>query len=183
MSYPLASLSTVGFRRIFIPMLLLTFGMMLVMNFVAVPLETDAAPYGIISYELAGSASRSAKIVASWDDTARLRASFSLGLDYLFLVIYSTTIGLACVWAASILRSNGWRMAVIGSPLAWGLWLAAALDALENAGLTIILFGGDALCWAPIARWAALAKFAIILVGITYAFLGLIVSLANRTGK
>lgn len=181
MSHPLAGLTAGRLRSLFFPMLLLTLGMMFVLNWLAVPLETEAAPYGIISYELAGSASRSAKIIASWDDTARQLAAFSLGLDFLFLVVYSTTIGLACVWAAGVLQSLGWRLAIVGIPLAWGTWLAAALDALENVGLTIILFGGSAQFWAPIARWAALAKFAVIFAGLTYSFLGLVVYLVNRT--
>ncbi len=181
MSHPLAGLPAGRLRSLFIPMLLLTLAIMFILNWVAAPLETEAAAYGIISYELAGSAPRSAEVIASWDNSARQLAAFSLGLDFLFLLVYSTTIALACVWAAGVLQSLGWRLAVVGIPLAWGSWLAAALDALENVGLTIILFGGSAQYWAPIARWAALAKFAIIFAGLTYSFLGLVVYLVNRT--
>lgn len=181
MIHPLAGLSADRLRKFFPPLLILTLTIMLIMNWVALPLETEAAPYGIISYELAGNASRAANIIASWDESARLHAAFSLGLDFLFLVVYSTTIGLACVWAAGVLRTRRWQLAAMGVPLAWGSWLAAGLDALENVGLTIILFEGSAIFWAPIARWVAIAKFAIVFAGLTFAFLGLVVYLMTKT--
>lgn len=156
---------------------------MVVMSWVGLPLETQAAPYGIISYELAGNAPESLSILASWDEGARTHAAFSLGLDYLFLVLYSTTIGLACIWAAMVLKANNWRLAMVGIPLAWGLWLAALLDGVENVALVSILFGSDAQYWSLVARWCAVIKFGIIFIGLTYAFLGAAVYLSSKTAS
>ena len=150
--------------------------MLVVMNIIAAPLETESAPYGIVSFELAGSAARAEQITGSWDETMRLQAAFSLGLDYLFLIIYSSTIGLACIMAAAVLQIRHWPLVALGVALAWGLWLAAILDAVENAGLAMILFGGDAPLWAPIARWCAVFKFGLIFAGICYLFFGLVVN-------
>jgi hypothetical protein len=60
-----------------------------------VPLRTDAAPDGIVSFELAGTIGRAGEILASWGtlselgglsifQPARTDLAFSLGLDYLF---------------------------------------------------------------------------------------------------
>lgn len=174
MKHPFSEIPVGKLRYIFIPLLATTLLMMFIMNMIALPLETSAAPYGIISYELAGSAAKSHEIVTSWDEAAQLRAAFSIGLDYLFLAVYSTTIGLACVWAGGILLSRSTWLAAMGIPLAWGQWLAALLDAIENVGLIQILFGSSAHIWAPAARLCAVAKFAIIITGLTYAFLGLV---------
>lgn len=180
MKHPFVSIRAHSIGRIFFPLLALTLLLLVVMSWVGLPLETAAAPYGIISYELAGDVSNSLSIIASWDDTARMHAAFSLGLDYLFLVLYSTTIGLACIWAARVLQVNSWRLAAVGIPLAWGLWLAALLDAIENAGLISLLFGSQAQSWSLLARWCALFKFGIIFAGLTYAFLGAAVYISAR---
>lgn len=179
-NHPCSSLPSRSRSRVFFPLLALTILMMVVMNQIALPLETDAAPYGIISFELAGDAAASRNIIASWDETARIHAAFSLGLDYLFLVVYSTTIGLACIWTVDVLESNSWRLAGIGITLAWGLWFAALLDGIENTGLIWILFGGSAQYWAFAARWCALVKFGLIFAGLTYAFLGLAVYFSSK---
>ena len=174
MKHPFSNIPPGKMRYAFIPLLAATLVLMFVMNLAALPLETEAAPYGIISFELAGSAAKSYQIIASWDESARLHAAFNIGLDYLFLALYSTTVGLACVWAGGVLKSRAVWLAAFGVPLAWGQWLAATLDAIENTGLTLILFGGEAQFWAPVVRSAAIIKFAIIFVGLSYAFLGLV---------
>jgi hypothetical protein len=65
-------------------------------------------------------------------------------------------------------------------PLAWGQWLAAIFDAVENLALTILLFGTLAMPWPQIARLYALLKFGLIFFGILYAFYGFA---ASRVAK
>ena len=67
---------------VFLSFLALTLVLMLVLLRIDAPLQTDAAPMGIVSYELAGSVDGAQRILDSWDPTARLYAAFSLGLDY-----------------------------------------------------------------------------------------------------
>src|SRR5437899_2321809 len=83
-----------------------------------------AAPLGIISFELAGDLATARQMIGSWDEPAREHALLGLGLDFLFLALYSTTIGLACVWAAGVFRTRRWPLAAVGLSLAWGQWLA-----------------------------------------------------------
>ncbi|MBN1148443.1 MAG: hypothetical protein JXA78_14380 [Anaerolineales bacterium] len=180
MSHPFESIAPHRRKAYFWSLLAATLVVMAVLNAVSAPLVTPAAPYGIVSYELAGDAAAARAILDSWDADARLRAAFGLGFDYLFMLAYCVTIALACVWAADTLRQRGWPLASWGAPLAWGQWLAAGLDALENLALACILFGAPALPWPEIARWSAVFKFALIFLGLVYAFYALTVSLLRR---
>jgi hypothetical protein len=180
MQHPLESIAPERRKRYFWPFLVITLVVMALLNAVSAPLTTSVAPYGIVSYELAGDVATAEAILSSWDTDARLRAAFGLGFDYLFMIAYSATIALACVWAAGIVRQRGWPLAWLGIPLAWGQWLAAGLDALENLALAVILFGAPASPWPEIARWSAIFKFALVFLGMFYAFYGLTVSLLRR---
>jgi len=153
---------------------------LLVMNILDTYLITDAAPNGIISFELAGSVEKARQILHSWDENARLYAAFSLGFDYLFMVLYSMTIALACIWAGGALTERGWPMSRLGVPLAWGLWLAALLDAVENLGLTRVLLVSNTSPWPTIAMWCAIPKFVLVFLGMVYAFFGLVGYFSNK---
>ncbi|WP_437707098.1 hypothetical protein WMF45_25685 [Sorangium sp. So ce448] len=135
-------------------------------------LRTEAAPCGIISFELAGTRARVRRILESWGDDARLSAAFSLGVDYLFMAAYANGLALACVMGADALRTRGLPAAGLGAPLAWGQWLAGLLDATENAALLRILRGSDEPLWPPLARRCAQAKFFLVGAGIAYGLLG-----------
>ena len=129
------------------------------------PLLTDAAPAGILSYEFAGDEGASLAILQSWDQPAKLSAAFSLGLDFLFLVTYSSAISLACIWASGLNKSS---LVSLGIYLAWGQWIAALLDGLENTSLFIILLQAPAYPWPQIAQIAAIIKFTLIILGLVY---------------
>jgi hypothetical protein len=158
--------------RVFWPALAATLLLMLILNLVGAPLETPAAPYGIISFELAGSPVQASTILDSWDPAAKVRAGFSLGLDYLFMLAYASALSLACLWAAAGLRSRRWPLGGLGLPLAAGQWLAALFDAAENIALALLLFGYPAGPLPQAARICALLKFGLIFLGMVYAFLG-----------
>jgi hypothetical protein len=172
MRHPFES-EPVGKRRaIFVPLLILTLVVMFALNGVGAVLNTEAAPLGIVSFELAGGVSTVQAILDSWDLQARVHAGFSLGFDFLFLVLYSTAIGYACAWVASGLRDSARPLASFGILLAWGQWLAALLDGVENTALWIILMNGPSVPWPQIAWWCAAVKFTLVLLGLVYAMLG-----------
>lgn len=168
MRHPFEAIPADRRKLIFGPALALTLVVMASLSLVGVPLNTDAAPQGILSFELAGSAPAARAILDSWDPLTRVHAGFSLGLDFLFLVLYSTTIGLACVWAASVWRNQRQSLAAVGLLLAWGQGLAALLDAVENTALLVTLLGSPAAPWPQIALGCAALKFGLILLGLAY---------------
>jgi hypothetical protein len=150
----------------------LAIAMMAVFAVVGAPLTTAAAPQGIVSYELAGTLGRAQAVLDSWDGHARLVAAFTLGLDYLFMPVYSTAIGLACAWSAARLARCGRRLAALGVWVVAGQWAAAVLDAAENAGLTVMLLDGVAAPWPTVSAVCASIKFALIAAGLAYAMWG-----------
>ena len=180
MRHPFQRLSPRAARGAFIPLVVVTLLVMAILNLVSAPLTTPAAPMGIISYELAGTAAQAQSILDSWDSLTQLHASFALGFDYVFMLAYSTAIALGCVMAASVLGSRGWPLAGIGAGLAWAQWLAAGFDAVENFALTAMLFGGVAAPLPQVAYWCAVLKFGLVFLGLVYAFYGGVVRLFIR---
>lgn len=180
MNHPFLKLSPHDRRPVFYILFGLTLALLVFMNFQAYPLITPAAPYGIVSYELAGTVSQAQAILDSWDPAARLSAAFSLGFDYLFMLVYSTTLSLACAWAGTVLSGRRWPFASSGVLLAWGAWLAALFDAMENLALTVILFGSVVSPWPWLAWICAISKFGLIFIGMTYGILAWVVSWVGR---
>lgn len=151
------------------------------MQVIGGPLQTSAAPAGIVSFEFAGTLENAQQMLASWDQEQQVRAGLSLGLDYLFLVIYSTAIALACFRVAGRWGTVQPLLAATGLWLGRGQWLAAGLDALENVALIYLLLGSQNSLWAPLAWGCAAVKFAIVAAGFLYVLLGAGAHLLNRT--
>jgi hypothetical protein len=145
---------------------------MLAINLTGGPTITAAAPQGIVSFELAGDAQTAGQILSSWNLSARERAAFGLGLDFLFPLLYAGAIGGACVWAAGAFRPVWPGLAAGGVLLAWEMLLAATFDYLENIALTMMLFGGEPIFLPEVARALALLKFSLIGVALVYVTLG-----------
>jgi hypothetical protein len=173
MRHPLESIPPAKRLRVFVPLLLLTFAVMIVFRIVG-PDKPN-----IVDYELAGSAVRSQAIIDAWSPVDRIHAGFNLGIDYLYMPLYSSLIALALVWAAGVFRSSA--ASSIGLLLAWGLWLAACFDAIENVALIVILFNAAAIDpWPPLAAVCAAIKFALIAIGLVYVVVGLAARVIKR---
>ncbi len=138
------------------------------------PLNTPAAPLGIVSFELAGTPAKAAEILASWDAFAQRLAAFGLGLDYLFMLAYASALSLACWASGDLLKPHRFPLASLSTALILAPWVAAAFDALENTALALILIGGrmDAV-WPALARFCAIIKFALLFLALVYALYGL----------
>ena len=158
-------------KRAFFLLLALTIVLMVWLRVLDRPLQTEAAPQGIVSFELAGTLARAQAVLGSWDADARVYAGLSLGIDYLFMVAYAGAIGLGCVLIGGRLVSRRRRLGALGGLLAWGLIAAGLLDALENISLIQTLLGSTETFWPPIARWSATGKFLLIGLGLLYVLI------------
>ncbi len=137
--------------------------------------------YSIVDLELAGSEEEAQLILDDWDAAGvRGLALLNVHLDFPFLVLYSTTIGLACVMAANVFHPYVRWWASVGVTLAWGQWLAALFDALENTALLKMLHGSVVQPWPQMAQWSAIPKFILVSAGALYAVVGACGSLATR---
>ncbi len=146
--------------------------LLLVMQVLDGPLKSPAAPRGIISYEMAKTPLAAQRILASWSDDAKIHAAFSLGIDYLFMVVYAFFIGLACVQISRILSARWPTIGRLGCLLAWGQFFAAVCDAVENLALFRLLIGSTLEMW-PLAAWScAVVKFSLVGMGWLYILCG-----------
>jgi hypothetical protein len=170
--HPLAVIPVGARWRLFAPLLVLTLLAMGVLGWVDRRITNPDVPSGIVSFELAGNAEAARSMVGSWTGTAPLWVAFSNGFDYLFMLLYSTTIALGCIWAAGRYGARASGLAHFGAPLAWGQWLAGGLDAIENVALTRMLVAGVADPWPALAWWAAAPKFFLVGIGLAYVLGG-----------
>lgn len=174
MNPPFAHLSTASRRR---------FAAFLAVGTVAVAapiaaadahLRTDEVPLGIVQFELAGDAMAVSRILGSWSESPErgLYAAFSLGIDYLFLVLYGSLLALACAGVAERLAPRSAGARAVGVALAWGQLLAAACDGVENAALFHLLLRGAAEPAVHVAFACATAKFGLLGAGLAYLLVG-----------
>jgi hypothetical protein len=178
MRQPLEAIPPDKRARVFLPLLAATLLITLAFRFIGPAQPT------IVDFEFAGTVGKATDIITAWTPVERIHAGFSLGFDYLYMPIYSTTIALACVWAVSVraggaARSGAWRS--IGLALAWGLWLAAIFDAIENLALAANLFGTPIEPYPQIAAVCAMLKFGLILSGLVYVIVATGSRLFGRT--
>ena len=148
------------------------------LQIIGIQLITEEVPGGIIDYEFAGSLKESNRIHKSWGEEGMLNAAISLGLDYLFLVLYALALSLA-----SIIVSKGLTGSLFGSVGKLMVILACVaglLDAIENFALIRILrgYGTDEL--AILAEWCAKPKFALVALVLVYIIFGYLISLKGR---
>jgi hypothetical protein len=175
MSHPFAAIRPDKRARVFIPLLIATLIITLLFRFIGPAQPT------IVDFELAGSEPQAQAIIDAWNETDRIRAGFSLGFDYLYMPVYSTTIALACLMAAGVSKRRAWR--TVGLLLAWALWIAAISDALENVALFIELLGHTVAPWPQMAQVCAAIKFGLILLGLLYVVAGILLRLIRRTSR
>jgi hypothetical protein len=164
-------------------LLVITLLIMLLMNLVGAPLVNQQAPSGIVSYELAWRLEKSQAILASWDARAQRYAAFGLGFDYLFMLAYSSLFALACLQSGEALAKRGWPLAGWNGLLAASMFLAAAFDAVENLGLSIMLLEAPANPWPWMAGACASLKFGLLFLGLVYIFYTLAVVFLGRVEK
>jgi hypothetical protein len=137
------------------------------------PLQTSAAPKGIVSFQMAGTLDQASDILASWDSDAMSSARASLWLDFAFAAAYVVSLLLL---TRHLSRDRpGVRERTV-SRLVRGLFIAAgASDVVENILLLNNLDSpSDSLSMA--ATLFALAKFTGLILGLA----GLVILRAAR---
>jgi hypothetical protein len=137
------------------------------------PLKTEAAPGGIVSFELIGTLEGSQRIINSWKDDKIIYAGINMGLDFLFLSLYSITIALACLLVSARLPGHWIFFRRVGIWMAVAVIIAGLLDIFENIALIKLLLGSENEILPLFANWCAIPKFLIIILAIIYVITGL----------
>jgi hypothetical protein len=180
MKNPLESLSRPKLASFLGLMLVWSIILLLILQYADRPLRTEAAPKGMVSFQFAGSFTKAQIILDSWGGKAGLYAAFSLGFDYLFMLVYSTTLALGCIGSSRVLKEKKWRLQGMGGTLAWGMWGTALVDGIENLALFMLLLENRSVFLAPLAWGAALIKFSAIMTGAAYCIYGASAGLVTR---
>ena len=170
MKHPLVFISENTRKPVFFALLAWTLVLLTIFQILNSPLITSAAPAGIVSHQFAWTPEKALDILSSWEGRASLFAAFSLGFDYLFMPSYALTVALGALLAAG--RYSGW-LARLGTWAAYGVFIAAIFDSLENFGQAQQLLNG--FVTAPITHFVgvcACIKFALLLLGILYGLFG-----------
>ncbi len=181
--HPFEYLSTAAQRRAFMALLVFTLVVAAGMQVLGGPLKTEAAPYGIVSFEFAGEQSQAQEMIESWGLRGQIFAGLGLGLDYLFIVAYASCIAMGCVLVARRLSKRGAALDSAGVYLAWAQFGAAVLDGVENYALIRVLLGSPRELWLEVAWWCAAPKFVLVVLGLVYIVVGGVVAAgAKREG-
>jgi len=188
MKHPLESIPSTSRKPLFFAFLAGTLILFAIFRVLDAPLQTSAAPNGIVSFELAGTSFQTQAILDSWQEIAYMASSvagepvpgmvsrvyafaaFGLGIDYLFMPVYATALALGILLAAG--RHDGW-FASFGAWLGWGAYAAALFDAVENFALVRMLLMNQV--WSPYPQMAALSatiKFSLLALGLVFALVG-----------
>jgi hypothetical protein len=150
------------------------------------PLRTDAAPGGMVSFELAGTPLAAREITESWKQLSALLgatgkpnpdivnvayafAAFGLGLDYLFMPVYALALSFATLLIAQ--KHVGWMHSILVLA-GYGAFAAALFDAVENYALFQVLLGRAESSYPEIAAACATVKFSLLLLGMLVVLMG-----------
>lgn len=119
---------------------------------------------GIIRFELAGNADRSAEMMARWGTRGRRLARVSLWLDFGYMLTYGAHTALL-VERARCRQGHSAALPLLAAG-------AVAGDAIEGVSLLKVLGGSQIDMYARRARRAALVKFAVLAACLAYAAVG-----------
>lgn len=144
-------------------------------------LVNETAPGGIVSLELVGTLAGSQGIIDSWRGPDMTWAGINMGLDFLFLFLYGTTIALGCLILSDRMPEKNRSLKAVGHWLALGALVAAGLDIIENITLIRLLTGSENEFLPSLARWMAIPKFGLVLLALLYVLGGVVSDLMYRT--
>jgi len=178
---PFAWLAEAIQKKAFVILFFLTSTTMAVLAILDQSLITESVPLGIVSFEFAGNLSSAQSMVTSWGPEAKIYAALSLGIDYLFMVLYAASISLGCSLAARAVNTS--FLSKAGILLAWAQFLAVILDGIENYALIKLLLGSENALWPAMSFWCALPKFIIVLSGLTWIICSVVLILIKKIKK
>jgi hypothetical protein len=160
MQHPFQALPAQTALNVFLTLFVLT-----LIVFVALWLSVAPLQLNIVAFEF-----NPLGTLAQWEQTfpdrsAEVRMAFNVGLDFLFIPLYSTLLALSCIWAS---RQFHYPWTSIGVGLSWAQWGAGVLDIAENVALASLLFGSRSHLLANFAKGFASLKFIILGIGVLY---------------
>jgi hypothetical protein len=160
-------------RQLLLILILLNAVIITVMSLIAQAL----LPFNIVVFELAGTVDVAKEMLETWkQNDVMAELFFLLGIDYLFMLVYSFSLWFVCLQAADYFKSAASALIF----LAWLQPVAGILDAVENAALYQLSLGSEDAWWPALSFWCAVPKFIIALAGVLTGIVYLIVHSLRR---
>jgi len=167
-------------NRTIILFVLLVLGIVL-MKYLNSFLINDIATKGIVSFELAKDVNVSQNIINSWNVVATAAAGYSLIIDFLFLLIYSSFLALLVHHTNEKIWKNT-SIYKVGVVLIFAQFIAAFCDVIENISL-LQLFKNTTQFWTSMAYYFASIKFILIVLGILFIVVSWVLKVLKRLKK
>ncbi|MBK5278473.1 MAG: hypothetical protein JJE09_06385 [Bacteroidia bacterium] len=151
---------------------------MILMGAVIRPLDSKQ----IVSFELAKTTDVATRIIKEWKEKDLVsQARKSIYLDFVFLVLYSVSIGIGCV-VFSLFTGNAFLIQW-GSVLSKMVLFAGLFDVIENLAMLKTLSGEVLKLPVAIAFWFATMKFIIVIFSLLFVAGCLIFGGVKRVSK
>lgn len=128
--------------------------------------HNELLPLGIISFELAADPAVTELMLGSWDGRQKDAALRHTLFDFVYLLAYGGLISLLCENVARGMRRE--LLVKAGALLAWCALLAAALDAIENVGILLLLQEGARTPLPQLVALFAGLKFMLVIPALLY---------------
>lgn len=135
-------------------------------------LRSDVTPMGIVSFQFLGNGVDAKRALMAWGEGGRIYAAFSLGADYLFMVVNALLLALLAGMLGRKLKTSRPGFWSLSAAMAWVFILAGVCDAIENALFIPIITGQDLDPWARWGMIFAAGKFCLLGLGMLYLLTG-----------
>lgn len=143
-------------------------------------IKNEITPLGIVSFEFISSLSNVNAAMQLWGEKGQAAVGFSLGLDYLYILVYSVLFIYCLRNTSEKLFQHNAAFAKVAAVLAVVFPVAACCDAIENFGLLKLLLGSQNELWVVVAYYCAAIKFCIIAISLVCIVVGQLYAFIKR---
>lgn len=158
---------TISLKRLFWALLILWIATGATLELVNGFLETEATPYGIVSFEFCGFNNSCDLALDQWGETGQLFVMFSLGIDFLYLVVYPSFFAVCIILLQRRVKPQ--RVPNINMIIT-ACGLMAITDAIENYGLIRIILADSQSPYPMISAVSASIKFSVLAIVLLWLF-------------
>ena len=142
---------------------------MLVMRVLDSGLRTSSAAHGIVSFEFCAYSASCAQQIEDWAVRGQQLAMLSLGVDYLFILLY---VGLLWLALMRLAVSQPAGLQGLSRLFAYLVVVAGVADCLENYALIQVLLNRLIQPYADFAAMCASIKFTLLLLSLGWLCVG-----------
>lgn len=128
-------------------------------------MQALSPPPSIVPFEFASTYAEAETWLRKWGYNGQRQAVIQTYVDFLFLILYATTLALFCFRLA---REQKDLYRSISLFLGWSMFGAGLLDAVENVAMLQTLYGSELDLFPLISSYAAFGKFFLVGLGFVY---------------